>query len=89
METFVWLKYGANAGVTIRERSRGHNAPRPIYVHCRTGADRTALVIALYRVRHGVPPDEARAEMVRRGFRPYPGLVRTWQRLVGPYLGAR
>jgi protein tyrosine/serine phosphatase len=35
----------------------------PVYVHCEKGADRTGLMIALYRIQHGWSVDEARNEM--------------------------
>jgi protein tyrosine phosphatase (PTP) superfamily phosphohydrolase (DUF442 family) len=54
------------------------HAPRPLFIHCRAGADRTGLLVALYKIRHGMPIEEARAEMVRRGFRPYRGVSRVW-----------
>jgi tyrosine-protein phosphatase SIW14 len=34
-----------------------------VYVHCEKGADRTGLIIALYRVKSGWSIDDARAEM--------------------------
>ena len=54
--------------------------PRPLYLHCRTGADRTGLLVALYRIRHGTSPEAARREMIARGFRPYAGLTKLWRR---------
>jgi tyrosine-protein phosphatase SIW14 len=29
-------------------------AEKPVYVHCQHGQDRTGMIIALYRVRHGM-----------------------------------
>jgi protein tyrosine/serine phosphatase len=54
------------------------HAPRPLFIHCRAGADRTGLIVALYKIRHGARIEEARAEMVRHGFRPYRGVSRVW-----------
>jgi protein tyrosine/serine phosphatase len=34
-----------------------------VYVHCEHGADRTGLIIALYRIQHGWSLDQARDEM--------------------------
>lgn len=42
--------------------------PHPIYVHCAHGADRTGLIIALYRVfEENMSPKEAHDEMVKMG----------------------
>ena len=57
-------------------------APKPVFVHCRTGADRAGLIVALYKLRHGATVVEARADMVRHGFRPYRGMEITWRRAV-------
>lgn len=37
-------------------------AEKPVLVHCEHGVDRTGLLIALWRVRHGVSPDAAWGE---------------------------
>lgn len=51
----------------------------PIFVHCRRGADRTGLAVAIYRiVVQDWTKDEAIAEMTRGGFAFYSG----WQNLV-------
>ena len=43
-------------------------APRPVYVHCLDGIDRTGVLIAAYRVvAEGVSRDAAIAEMARYG----------------------
>jgi hypothetical protein len=58
-------------------------APRPVLVHCKSGRDRTGLVVALHRIAHGASVKDAQDDMVRRGFRPYPGLLGAWRRAVG------
>lgn len=40
---------------------------QPIYVHCRAGVDRTGMVIAAYRIRHGMSKQDAIAEMKAMG----------------------
>ena len=46
----------------------GDSARRPVFVHCRRGRDRTGVMVALWRVRHGGwSPEEAVAEMEDRG----------------------
>ena len=43
---------------------------RPVYFHCTLGRDRTALIAALYEVYFlGLPPERARDEMLRFGFK--------------------
>ena len=50
------------------------NAPKPILVHCKTGADRTGLVSALYQLSRGVPASEAERELsLRFGHFPWLG----------------
>jgi protein tyrosine/serine phosphatase len=44
-------------------------ATRPVFVHCARGRDRTGVVIGLHRVfNEGWSADDARAEMMERGF---------------------
>jgi hypothetical protein len=43
---------------------------RPVYFHCTIGRDRTALIATLYEIYFlGVPPEKARDEMKRFGFK--------------------
>ncbi|MCS7157628.1 MAG: tyrosine-protein phosphatase [Blastocatellia bacterium] len=47
-------------------------AARPVLVHCRRGADRTGVIIALYRILYeGWDPERAYREMRAFGFRWY------------------
>ena len=41
------------------------SAPLPLYVHCRSGQNRTGVMVAAYRVFNGMPIEEAIAEMGR------------------------
>lgn len=46
-----------------------HDAPKPVLVHCMHGADRTGLVIAMYRiVFQGWSKADAKNEMLNGGF---------------------
>ena len=58
-------------------------APKPVFVHCTHGEDRTGLIVALWRMRHGTPVAEAYTDMMRRRFHPYTGLWNAWQREAG------
>ncbi len=47
-------------------------AARPVLVHCRRGADRTGVIVALYRILYeGWDPERAYREMRAFGFRWY------------------
>jgi hypothetical protein len=41
------------------------SAPAPIYVHCRSGRNRTGVMVAAYKVFNGTPIEEAVADMKR------------------------
>ncbi len=57
----------------------GDKAYTPVLVHCRVGADRTGIMVAVYRiVVSGWTKDEAIAEMTQGGFGFNPG----WENLV-------
>ena len=43
-------------------------AKQPVLVHCLTGADRTGVVVAAYRMLNGWPKQEAINEMVNGGY---------------------
>ncbi len=58
-------------------------AEKPVYVHCLHGEDRTGLIVALYRVRHGASPEQAYLDMMLHAFHPYRGVWRAWLREVG------
>ena len=46
-----------------------HDAPKPILVHCRHGADRTGLIMAMYRmVFQGWTKEQAKEEMLEGGY---------------------
>lgn len=53
-------------------------SPKPLLVHCTHGEDRTGLVVALYRLRHGASTELAYADMLRHGFHQYPGVFAAW-----------
>ncbi len=45
---------------------------QPVLVHCKKGADRTGVVIAIYRITHnGWTSQQAKAEANRYGMKPW------------------
>ncbi len=58
-------------------------APKPVLIHCTHGEDRTGLIVALYKIKHGLPVNDAYADMVRHRFHPYTGLWDAWLRATG------
>ncbi len=47
-------------------------ANQPVFVHCKHGADRTGVVIAVYRITHdGWTSQQAKAEAKRYGLKPW------------------
>jgi tyrosine-protein phosphatase SIW14 len=55
-------------------------ANQPVFVYCQRGADRTGVVIAVYRIAHdGWTSQQARAEAKRYGLKP-------WQRGMKDYI---
>jgi len=56
---------------------------KPLLVHCTHGEDRTGLVVALYRRRHGTATDTAYTDMMRHGFHPYAGVFAAWLHSAG------
>ncbi len=61
-------------------------APKPIFISCKFGEDRTGLVVALYRMKRGeMTYAEARQEALYYGFEPNNcGLNRTFKRFKDP-----
>ena len=57
-------------------------APKPIFVSCSLGRDRTGMVVALYRMKRGeMSFEEARREALYYGYRPrYRGLRNALER---------
>jgi protein tyrosine/serine phosphatase len=72
----------------VSQKKLGHildaieRAPKPLLVHCQHGEDRTGLVIAAWRVRHGWTKQAAKQEADRLGYRWYInfGLNHTWRK---------
>jgi hypothetical protein len=59
-------------------------APKPCLVHCKYGRDRTGIVIAGWRVRHGWSKDAAMAEAKKFGYHWFNwGLNRVWAKFAG------
>lgn len=61
-------------------------APKPLFISCKFGEDRTGLVVALYRMKRGeMDYQEARREALYYGFEPHLcGLNRTFKRYKDP-----
>jgi protein tyrosine/serine phosphatase len=58
-------------------------AEKPVLIHCTHGEDRTGLVVALYKMRHGTRMEDAYVDMIRHGFHPYSGLWTAWVKAAG------
>jgi protein tyrosine phosphatase (PTP) superfamily phosphohydrolase (DUF442 family) len=41
--------------------------PKPVFIHCQAGRDRTGLAVAAWRMAHGMSADDAIVEMERYG----------------------
>lgn len=55
--------------------------PRPLFVHCEHGQDRTGLLIGLYRLTEGTNKAAAYQEMLQHGFHPaLHGLHEYWEK---------
>ncbi len=46
-------------------------SPKPVFIHCLQGRDRTGLAVAAWRMKHGMSEEEAIAEMERYGTNPW------------------
>ena len=46
-------------------------SPKPVYIHCLVGRDRTGLAVAAWQMSHGMSADEAIADMERFGSNPW------------------
>ncbi len=55
------------------------SAPKPIFLHCKEGVDRTGLELALWRVHHGVAAINAFAEWVAFGSHRLHGLEEAFE----------
>jgi protein tyrosine/serine phosphatase len=66
------------------------DAPKPLFLHCKSGSDRTALAVTLYRhVLRGVPmPEARRAFSLRYGHNRW-GKARVLHRFLDTYEAAR
>lgn len=63
-----WLPVGPVTHEQVQEALEDlEAAPKPTIVHCTRGENRTGLLVALHRVRHGSAPFAAHAEWVAYG----------------------
>ncbi|HEV8606501.1 MAG TPA: tyrosine-protein phosphatase [Tepidisphaeraceae bacterium] len=46
-------------------------SPKPVFIHCLQGRDRTGLAVAAWRMRQGISAQDAMAEMERFGTNPW------------------
>jgi protein tyrosine phosphatase (PTP) superfamily phosphohydrolase (DUF442 family) len=46
-------------------------SPKPVFIHCLVGRDRTGLAVAAWQMSHGMSAEEAIAQMERFGSNPY------------------
>ena len=53
------------------------DSPKPVFIHCLRGRDRTGLAVAAWQMSHGMSADEAIADMGRFGNNPvWDGAIR-------------
>ena len=46
-------------------------SPKPVFIHCQAGRDRTGLAVAAWRMAHGMSADDAIADMEQYGTNPW------------------
>jgi protein tyrosine/serine phosphatase len=66
-EPFVVLAPQKVDDHVVRFMAITRTQPKPIFVHCRSGKNRTGVMVAAYRVFNGASIEEAIAEMKRYG----------------------
>jgi protein tyrosine/serine phosphatase len=57
--------------------------PKPLYIHCQHGEDRTGLAVAAYRIKHGMSPQAAYDEALKFKYHPHfnAGLNKNFEKL--------
>ena len=69
---FHWLRRPSEEQIALVLSLINAAENQPVFVHCKQGADRTGVVIAIYRIDHdGWSSERAKAEAVRYGLKPW------------------
>ena len=68
MPVSAWRADQVDVHDVLREIAR---SPKPVFIHCHQGRDRTGLAVAAYRLSHGMSVDDACLELRNFGVNPW------------------
>jgi protein tyrosine phosphatase (PTP) superfamily phosphohydrolase (DUF442 family) len=64
----AWRADQVDVHAVLREIAR---SPKPVFIHCHEGRDRTGLAVAAYRLAHGMSVEDACLELRNFGVNPW------------------